>query len=69
MPPPRWKTFVLTFAGLYPLLLLALHFVAPLLAAWPMPLRTAAIAGGLVALMVFAVMPALTRAFAGWLAR
>ena len=65
--PPRWKLAVLTFAGIYPLLLAVLPTFGALLADWPMPLRTAAVAGLLVTLMVFGVMPVLRRVFAEWL--
>lgn len=67
MQPPRWKQFVLTFLGIYPLLLIFLPLLLPLLADWPGPLRSALIAGVLVALMTFVMMPLLNRLLAGWL--
>lgn len=67
--PKRWKVAVLTFVGIYPLLLLTLGLLGPVVAPLPFPVRTAAIAGLLVPLMVFVVMPALAGLFRPWLSR
>ena len=67
--PPRWKLFVLTFVGIYPPLLGVLFFGLPHLLHLPFALRTALVAGVLVFLMVFFIMPFLTRTFAAWLRR
>ena len=68
-PPKRWKVAVLTFVGLYPLLLVTLALLGPVVAPLPFPARTAAVAALLVPVMVYAVMPALTRLFRSWLVR
>lgn len=66
-PPPRYKMAAVTLLAIYPMVLV----LVPLLAAWlaPLPraLATLLTAMTLVALMTWAVMPALTRLFARWL--
>lgn len=66
-PPPHWKVAVLTFAGLYPPLLLVLGTLGPHLDPLPLPVRTAVVAALLVPLMVYVVMPALVRLADPWL--
>ena len=60
---------MLTFAGLYPPLVLVLATLGPVLSDWPLPARTAVVAGVLVPAMVFVIMPALTKLAGGWLRR
>ncbi|MEU2034478.1 hypothetical protein [Nocardia amamiensis] len=67
--PAKWKMWLLTVAGLYPLLIVLVAVTAPLLEPLPPALRLAAIVPLAVAAMVWIVMPSLTRRFAGWLAR
>ena len=67
MHPPAWKQFILTFLGIYPLLLIFLPILFPLLEDWPMPLRTAVIAGLLVAMMTFVMIPLLRKILGNWL--
>lgn len=66
-PPPRWKQALLTTVGLVPLLLLSNAALTPLTRGWPGWARTVAVTPLLVALMTWAVMPAITRAAYGWL--
>jgi uncharacterized protein len=66
-PPPRWKQAVLTTLGLVPLLLVAdilWKVMGVDLAAWA---RILTLTPVLVALMAWAVMPAITRVFYPWL--
>ncbi|MGW0246902.1 hypothetical protein ACWDYH_09710 [Nocardia goodfellowii] len=66
--PAKWKFFVLTLAGLYPLLTVLVTFTAPLVEPLPAPLRLACILPVAVAAMVWVIMPFLTRRCAAWLA-
>jgi uncharacterized protein len=66
-PPPRWKQAVLTTLGLVPLLLVADVLLGGVTAGWPGWLRTVVITPVLVALMTWAIMPAITRASYRWL--
>ena len=65
--PPRYKSAVLVFLGLYPLVLALNPLLAPLLGSWPFPLRTLVSLLVSVPLMVWIVMPWLTRCFFNWL--
>lgn len=65
--PAKWKFWLLTMVGLYPLLTALVMVTAPLLAPLPTPLRLACIMPIAVAAMVWVIMPLLSRRFAGWL--
>ncbi|MBF6336341.1 hypothetical protein IU450_10635 [Nocardia abscessus] len=67
--PAKWKFWLLTMAGLYPLLTALVTITAPLLEPLPTPLQLACIIPVAVAAMVWVVTPFLSRCFAGWLAR
>ncbi|MGW4713798.1 hypothetical protein [Nocardia sp. NPDC004260] len=67
--PAKWKIWLLTIAGLYPLLTGLVTIAAPLLDQLPSPLRLACIVPVAVAAMVWVIMPLLSRWFAGWLSR
>ena len=67
-PPPRWKMAIVTWMGIYPLVLLATYTVMPMLSvhlhrAFVMCVSTALI----VTAMTWLVMPLLVRLFAAWL--
>ncbi|MEV0248755.1 hypothetical protein AB0H76_19290 [Nocardia sp. NPDC050712] len=66
--PPKWKFWLLTLVGLYPLLTILVTVTAPLVEPLPAPLRLACILPVAVAAMVWVIMPFLTRRCAGWLA-
>ncbi|MGW1738340.1 hypothetical protein ACWCPQ_05965 [Nocardia sp. NPDC001965] len=65
--PAKWKFWVLTMGGLYPLLTALVMITAPVLEPLPTPLRLACIMPVAVASMVWVIMPFLSRCFAGWL--
>lgn len=65
--PPRWKMALLTVVALYPLNLLLNLLLAPHLTGWPLAGRLLLLAVLVVGLMTYAVMPWVTRIFAGWL--
>lgn len=66
--PPRHKMALLTWAGAWAMITLILQVLSPAIATWPLPLRTLAISVLMVLALTWVVIPALTRAFAGWLA-
>ena len=65
--PPRYKMAAVSLLAIYPLILLAQWALGPLLAGWPVPLRTLATSAILVGLMTYLVMPLMTRVFTRWL--
>lgn len=66
-PPPRYKMVAVTLLAIYPLISLVQLTLAPLLADWPVLLRTLATSALLVCVMTYAAMPVVTRLFARWL--
>ncbi|NNH69789.1 hypothetical protein HLB23_07900 [Nocardia uniformis] len=67
--PAKWKIWLLTLIGLYPMLTVLVMLTAPLLESLPTPLRLACILPVAVGAMVWVIMPRLTKLCAGWLAR
>ncbi|MGW6376151.1 hypothetical protein ACWFRB_08820 [Rhodococcus sp. NPDC055112] len=67
--PRRWKVWLLTVCGIYPVLTVMVTVLTPLMGGVPVPARLAVIVPGVVASMVWVVMPFLTRRFHGWLSR
>jgi antibiotic biosynthesis monooxygenase (ABM) superfamily enzyme len=65
--PPVWKQALLTWLGLYPVVLVVANTVGRLIASWPLPARSVLTSGLSVALMTWAVMPLVTKAFRPWL--
>lgn len=66
-PPPRWKMASVTFLGVFPLALILTWLVSPLIATWPLLLRSATFNLLMVAGLTWVVMPPLTRRLRGWL--
>ncbi len=66
-PARRWKTWVVSLVGLYPLVLGFLAFIAPRVARWPLPARAALFPFVLLTLMTYVIMPVLTRVMRRWL--
>ncbi len=68
MPPPRWKMALVTWLGIFPLVLLATATITPMLAPMLHPLLVTLVVTGLITpVMTWLVMPTLVRLFAGWL--
>ena len=68
LPPPRWKMAIVTWTGIYPLVLLTSVTIAPLLGRYLMtPLVAPLVTGVITGAMTWLVMPTLARLFAGWL--
>ena len=64
---PRLKLAQLTRAGAYAVITLILVVLGPLMAPWPLPLRTLLISGLMVGALTWVVIPLLTRLCRGWL--
>ena len=65
--PPRHKVAFLTWVGAYGVITLILELLGPLMAPWPLPLRTLLLSALMVAALTWIVMPTLGRLFRGWL--
>jgi antibiotic biosynthesis monooxygenase (ABM) superfamily enzyme len=65
--PPRWKTAVVVWLAIYPVLTLVLWLAGPAIRDWPVALRTLALTVVIVPLMVYVLIPGLQRLFAPWL--
>jgi len=68
-PPPRWKMAVATLLGVYPTSLFLSLTVGETVHTWPLLARSLIIAGCMVALLTWIVMPLVTRLLHGWLHR
>ena len=55
--PPRYKLAVITWAGAYAVLTLILAVIGPVIAPWPLPLRTLLLSILMVAAMTLARHP------------
>jgi antibiotic biosynthesis monooxygenase (ABM) superfamily enzyme len=67
--PPRYKLALLTWAGAYAVITTILALLGPVMATWPLPVRTLLLSGMMVASLTWFVIPTLTRLFRTWLVR
>ncbi|MEV6349103.1 hypothetical protein [Actinoplanes sp. NPDC051851] len=67
--PVRWKQFLMTASVIWILQTTVSTALRPLVGDWPTVLRSGAVIVPVVFLMVYVVMPRLTRALSGWLHR
>jgi antibiotic biosynthesis monooxygenase (ABM) superfamily enzyme len=67
--PPRWKMWLASFLGAYPLVVLFQWLVAAHVEALPLLVRSAVLPLVLLSLMTYVMMPLVTRVLAGWLSR
>jgi antibiotic biosynthesis monooxygenase (ABM) superfamily enzyme len=65
--PPRIKMWIATLLSVYPLVLLFQILLAPKVRNWPLPLRAAIFPVVLLTLMMFVVMPQVTKILRPWL--
>jgi uncharacterized protein len=65
--PPRYKLALLTWAGAYVVITVMLALLGPVIASWPLALRTFALSVTMVVALTWVIMPRLTRLFGGWL--
>ncbi len=66
-PPARWKMSLLTFLGVYPMLLVLGAVLKPAVGDWPLALRLGASLVVGIPLMTWFIMPGLSRLFFSWL--
>ena len=66
--PPRYKLALLSWVGAYTVITAILAVLGPMMATWPLPLRTLPLSVLMVLAMTWLVIPSLTRLFRGWLA-
>lgn len=67
--PPRWKQAVTIWVAFFPMNVLFTYLLAPLVGGWPMPLRVLATTVLLTPVMVYLVLPQVTRWLQPWLNR
>lgn len=65
--PQHYKSFLLTWLAIYPLITLILYCFNQPLSLLPLPIRTLVLTGVLVYLMTYWIMPMLMKLFRGWL--
>lgn len=65
--PPRYKLALLSWVGAYVVITAILAVLGPLMARWPLPLRTLLLSVLMVVAMTWLVMPSLARLCRGWL--
>jgi uncharacterized protein len=67
--PPKWKNFLLTWAAVYPTLLLVSTALTKFVPALPRPLSLAITSGVLTAVLTWVILPIVTRRARRWLLR
>jgi antibiotic biosynthesis monooxygenase (ABM) superfamily enzyme len=67
--PRRSKQAILTWVAVYPSLTLVLAVLNPLMESWPLWLRTLLVTVLLVPVVVWVILPVLTRVVGDWLYR
>lgn len=67
VPPPRWKMAVATLCGVYPTSLFLTYILGPQMEELHPALRTLIIAGCMVGLLTWVVMPQVTKVLKPWL--
>jgi uncharacterized protein len=65
--PPRWKMWLASFLGAYPLVVLFQWLVAEHVEGLPLLVRSAMLPLVLLSVMTYVMMPLVTRVLAGWL--
>lgn len=68
-PPPRWKMWLASLAGAYPLVVLFQWLLLPELDGLPLLVRSAIFPLVILTVMTYAMMPFVTRLLHGWLYR
>jgi uncharacterized protein len=67
MPPPKYKTSIVVWLAIYPLITLILWLFGPYLMQIPLPLRTLLLTAVLVPIMVYGAIPLWQRILRRWL--
>ena len=66
-PPPRWKMAVVTFLGVFPVVMVLSLTLGPAIRSWHFIASNAVFNACVVTLLTWVVMPAITRLLHGWL--
>lgn len=66
MQPARWKMWLLSTVGIYPVLMVLVTGVNAVGPAWPIAVRLAVVAPAAVACMVWVIAPLQQRLIARW---
>ncbi len=66
-PPPRYKTAIVTWIGVFFCVSTVIYFLGPYFAPLPFLLNQAIVNAIIVVLLVYLIMPGLTRLFYNWL--
>lgn len=69
VPPPRWKMAVATLCGVYPTSLFLSYALGPYIQGLHPAFRTLIVAGCMVAMLTWIVMPQVTKVLKPWLSR
>lgn len=67
--PPKYKTAIIIWLAIYPLITVILWLFGPTLMEIPLMLRTLLLTGVLVPTMVYVAIPGLQKVFRKWLQR
>lgn len=67
LPPPRWKMALVTWSGIFPLVLVLSQTISPLLAPFGVIATVFVVTGLVTVAMTWGVMPVLVRLLARWL--
>ena len=67
IPPPRYKMALISWLAIYPLVLVILELLNPILIILPIPLRAAIITLISITSMTYFLMPHIVRLFSAWL--
>ena len=67
IPPPRYKMAIVTWIAIFVLIVIINLLLGGFLSSLPMLYRSFILTVGLVTLMIYVVMPQMTRLFSGWL--
>jgi hypothetical protein len=67
IPPPRYKMAIVSWLAIYPLVIIILEVLAPILQNLPIPLRAGLITLIAIPTMTYILMPRMTKLFSHWL--
>lgn len=67
MKPPKWKFALMVWIAIYPSITLVSYLIGDLLKNLPLAIRTLIMTGILVPLMVFILLPLLSKILKNWL--
>ncbi|MCU0424006.1 MAG: hypothetical protein MUF71_00135 [Candidatus Kapabacteria bacterium] len=67
--PPRWKTAIVIWLGIYPTITTVFFLLQPFVAEFPLPLKTLCLTLIVVPIMVWVMLPLLQKVLKNWLSR